>query len=113
MPVKRLVELMPEPKPHVNTVSTIVRLLEEKGCVGHRPEGKGFVYYAAVTPAEVGESTIRRAIARYFGNSYLGLVSALVKDEDINIDEIRVLLDDIERARAAGNDQPAEGGGER
>lgn len=99
MPVRRLVELFPEPRPHVNTVSTLVRILEEKGCVAHRPDGRGYVYYPMVSPSEVGRTTVRGAIARYFDNSFLGMVSALVKEEDVSVDELRGLLDEIERSR--------------
>lgn len=99
MPVRRLVELFDEPRPHFNTVSTLVRILEEKGCVAHRAEGKSYVYYPLVSPADVGCTTVRGAIARYFDNSYLGMVSALIKDEDVSVDELRHLLDEIERSR--------------
>lgn len=99
MPIRRLLTFFPEPRPHFNTVSTIVHLLEEKGCIGHRQEGKGYVYFPLVTPAEVGRSSVRGAIARYFNDSYLGMVSALVRDEDVSLDELRRLLDEIERNR--------------
>lgn len=105
MPVRRLLEFFPEPRPHVNTVSTLVRILEDKGCVGHRPEGRGYVYFPAVTPAEVGNSTVRSAISRYFNNSYLGMVSALVKDEDVDLNELRNLLDEIEQSRKQSDEK--------
>ncbi|MCM1028212.1 MAG: BlaI/MecI/CopY family transcriptional regulator [Pseudoflavonifractor sp.] len=101
MPVRRLVELFPEPRPHINTVSTIVRILEDKGYVGHRAEGKGYVYFAKVSPAQVGSSSIRSAISRYFSGSFAGMVSALVKDEEVSVDELRHLLDEIEKANAS------------
>ncbi len=96
MTVKALRELYPEPRPHFNTLSTMVRMLEEKGCIAHKQDGRGYIYYPAVTPTEVGRSTLRSAISRYFGNSYLRLVSALVKEENVSVDELRHLLDDIE-----------------
>ncbi len=48
MPVRDIVKLYDAPKPHFNTVSTIVRSLEEKGYVGHTPKGKSFIYHAIV-----------------------------------------------------------------
>ena len=48
MSVRQLVELYPEPQPHVNTVSTVVRTLEAKDFVGHESNGQGFVYFAKI-----------------------------------------------------------------
>lgn len=97
MTIRRLVTFFPEPRPHVNTVSTLVRILEEKGCVAHRGVGKGYEYYAIVTPADVGRSSVCGAIARDFNNSFLGMVSSLIKDEEVSVDELRHLLDEIEK----------------
>ena len=67
--VKDMLELIPEPKPHFNTVSTVVRGLEARGYVTHKS---------------------------YFNNSYLGMVSALVEEDQLSVGELRELLDIIE-----------------
>lgn len=96
MPVRQLLELYSEPRPHFNTLSTMVRILEDKGCLTHTPCGKSFVYEPLVSEAELGRRTVRSAIARFFGNSPLRMVSALVKEEEIDPEELRKLLDEIE-----------------
>lgn len=96
MSIKRLQELYDEPQPHVNTLSTIVRGLEEKGCIGHEQKGKTFVYHAAASADEIGTRTVRNAVERYFRGSFSGLVSTLVKEEEVSVDELRRLLDEIE-----------------
>lgn len=96
--VKQLLEYYEEPKPHFNTLSTIVRGLEEKGFLKHNSYGNTYQYYAAVTEEQYSRSTLKNVIAKYFNNSYLGVVSSLIKEEDISVDELRKLLDDVEQA---------------
>lgn len=104
MPIRRMLDYFPQPRPHFNTVSTLVRILEEKGCVGHRQEGRGYVYYPAVTSDEVGRSTVLGAITRYFNDSYLSMVSSLVKEEKVSVQELRSLLDEIEKSKGKGTE---------
>lgn len=94
--VRELVELAPEPKPHFNTLSTMVRALEAKGYVGHRTFGNTYQYYPQVSEAEFSRRTLGGVIDRYFGRSYLGAVSALVEEEKISLGELRSLIDRIE-----------------
>lgn len=95
--VKQLLEYYEEPKPHFNTLSTIVRGLEEKGFLAHNTFGNTYQYYTAVSEAEYSKSTLKNVIAKYFNNSYLGVVSSLIKEEDISVDELRQLLDEVEK----------------
>ncbi len=96
--VKQLLDYYEEPKPHFNTLSTIVRGLEEKGFLSHTAYGNTYQYYPAVTEEEYSQSALKTVISRYFNNSYLGMVSSLIKDEDISVDELRRLLDEVERS---------------
>lgn len=96
--VKEILDFYDEPKPHFNTLSTIVRGLEEKGFVAHKAYGKTYQYYAAVSPGEVGTRSLRNVVSKYFNNSYLGVVSSLVKEENITLDELRSLIAAVEEA---------------
>lgn len=95
--VKQLLEYYEEPKPHFNTLSTIVRGLEEKDFLAHNTFGNTYQYYAAVSEAEYSKGTLKNVIAKYFNNSYLGVVSSLIKEEDISVDELRQLLNEVEQ----------------
>lgn len=97
MCVKELVELYPEPHPHVNTVSTVVRTLEEKGYVGHEPAGIGYRYFAIAQKEDFRNRSLKQIIKGYFDNSYINAVSSLVENEQISIDELRSLIDMIEK----------------
>ncbi|WP_293667102.1 BlaI/MecI/CopY family transcriptional regulator [uncultured Parabacteroides sp.] len=95
--VKQLLEFYGEPKPHFNTLSTIVRGLEEKGFLAHNTYGNTYQYYAAVSEADYSRGTLKNVIAKYFNNSYLGVISSLVREEEISVDELRKLIDDVEK----------------
>ena len=90
--VKQILECYDEPRPHINTLSTIVRNLEEKGYLDHRAYGNSYQYYAVISQDEFKKKTLRNVISKYFNNSYLDVVSAFVNEEDISIDELKKLI---------------------
>ncbi len=96
--VREIVELYDDPKPHFNTISTIVRALEEKGYVGHTPKGKSYQYHAIVAEEDMGKKSLSSIVGRYFKNSYLRVVSSLVEDGDIPLEDLRSLLDEVEKS---------------
>lgn len=96
--VRQIVELYEEPRPHFNTLSTIVRGLEEKGFLAHKAFGNSYQYYPVISEKEYSGGTLRNVIAKYFNNSYLGMVSTLIQEEDVSVDELRKLIDEVERA---------------
>lgn len=96
--VREIVGFYDEPRPHFNTLSTFVRALEEKGYVGHRAFGNTYQYYALVSRDEFKKKTLKGVISKYFNNSYLGVVSSLVEEEDISVDDLKELIRKVEDA---------------
>ena len=96
--VKEIVGFYDEPRPHFNTLSTFVRALEEKGYVSHRAFGNTYQYYAVVSRDEFKKKTLKNVISKYFNNSYLGVVSSLVKEEEISLSELKELIREVEDA---------------
>ena len=96
--VKEIVGLYEEPRPHFNTLSTFVRALEEKGYLSHRTFGNTYQYYAVVSRDEFKKKTLKSVICKYFNNSYLGVVSSLVKEEEISLSELKELIREVENA---------------
>lgn len=94
--VKDLLELYPEPKPHVNTLSTVVRGLEAKGFLNHKTYGNTYQYFALKSREEFKKGSLKEVVMRYFNNSYMSAVSTLVKDEKISVDELRELIRMVE-----------------
>ena len=95
--VKEIITMLGDPKPHFNTISTIVRGLETKGYVAHEVFGNTHRYYAAVSESEYGKRTLGNVVNRYFGDSYLSAVSSLVKEEKISVDELKKLIELVEK----------------
>ena len=94
--VRELQEHYAEPRPHFNTLSTMVRLLEKNGFLGHKQFGNTYQYYALVSEKEYGRSSLAGVIRNYFDNSYLSAVSSFVKEEKISVDELKQLIQQIE-----------------
>lgn len=94
--VRELLNYYPEPRPHFNTVSTMVRSLEAKGYLAHHSFGNSYQYYPIVSEEDYGRNTIKGAVSRYFENSYLTAVSALVEEEKISLDDLKELIARIE-----------------
>ena len=96
--VKDIVEMYDDPKPHFNTISTIVRTLEEKGYVGHIQHGKSYQYHAVVAEQDMGKKSLSSVIGRYFKNSYISVVSSFLEDGNIPVEDLRRLLDEVEKS---------------
>lgn len=88
MYVKEMVEEYSEPKPHVNTVSTIVRILERKGYISHDAIGGAHLYYATVEMKSFRDKLINHLLHTFFNDSYKSLVSWLVRNEKLSLEEM-------------------------
>lgn len=103
MYVREMLDHFDEPKPHFNTVSTFVRLLEQKGFVAHERTGNSYRYYPVVSRDDYSRLSLRSVMERYFDNSVGGLVSALVSERSLSDDELRELMAIV--SRAAGSEE--------
>ena len=90
--VKNIVEKFPDPKPAYNTVSTIVRILEKKGFVGHHAFGKTHQYYHLVLKDEYRKYFVNTMMNNYFGGSFTQLASFLIRNEKLDIRELEEIL---------------------
>jgi predicted transcriptional regulator len=97
--VRELLEHYDEPKPHFNTLSTMVRNLEANGYVSHKAYGNSYQYYPVVSRADYAGRTFKGVISSYFNNSYLNAVSTLVKEEKITVKELKELIEQIENGQ--------------
>lgn len=86
--VNDLLERLPDPKPAYNTVSTIIRILEQKGFVGHKAYGRSHEYFPLVSKKDYTKSHFRNLVTNYFGNSYRSLASFFTNEENLSISEL-------------------------
>ena len=90
--VAAMVREFPDPKPAYNTVSTVVRILENKGFIDHRKKGKGYIYFPTVTKSSYCQYVLQTLTAKYFQGSFPEMVSFLVSNKCINAVELREVL---------------------
>ncbi len=96
--VKDIIVRMDEPKPAYNTVSTIVRILETKGFVGHAEYGKSHRYYPLINKKDYSRERMNEMVMNYFGNSASQMVSFFAKNRKMDVkeaDEIIKMLQDL------------------
>lgn len=86
---------------HYNTLSTIVRTLEEKGFVDHEQFGNTYRYFAALTETDYRKSTLGNVIQKHFNNSYKNVVSMFVEEKKLSLDELRKLIEEIEKNKTS------------
>lgn len=94
--VKEIQAEITEDQPHYNTLSTIVRNLEEKGYVGHNAFGNTHQYFPVIAIEDYRKGFMKTAIDNYFNSSYKSMVSFFAKEEKISADELREILSMIE-----------------
>ncbi len=87
---------LPEPKPKYTTVSTVVRILEEKGFVNHRSFGKTHEYFPVVSKMAYKRFSFKQMISSYFDNSYENVVSFMVNDREVSEEELAEMKQIIE-----------------
>ena len=97
--VKDVLAEIKEDKPHYNTLSTIIRNLEEKGYVGYHAFGKTHQYYPIVSKEAYKERFMNTAIENYFNNSYKNVVSFFAKEEKISVDDLKEIIAIIEKQK--------------
>jgi len=101
--VTDLVAAMPEGETLAyNSVLTTIRILEQKGYVEHRQEGRAFVYRACVAEQEASRSEVRHMLSRFFGNSRERLLLSLLGDEELTLAELARLKEAIRQAEPEG-----------
>ncbi|GAA4926337.1 BlaI/MecI/CopY family transcriptional regulator [Mucilaginibacter defluvii] len=97
--VKDVIEQLPEPKPAYNTVSTIIRILETKGFVGHTAYGKSHEYHPVISKEQYQDFASDKLLSGYFNNSVNSMLSFFVKKEKINLKEADEIMKLIEKLK--------------
>ena len=97
--VKEVIEQLPKPKPAYNTVSTIIRILETKEFVGHKPVGRGFLYYPIIEKETYSNQSLHKLMNGYFEGSFKSMVSFFVKENKMDISELESILKEVNKTK--------------
>jgi len=102
--VKEIIEELPDPKPHYNTVSTIIRILQDKGFVAHKTYGNTHQFYPVISKEEYQQGAVgdvvQDVIENYFDNSYSKMVTHFAKEDKISESELEEIMKMIRNKRA-------------
>lgn len=95
--VKDIRNSFPEPKPARNTVSTVIRILEKKGFIGHKAYGNVYVYFPLVAKAEYSKNQLFGLMESYFNNSFTTMASFFAREKDLSIKEFEDILEETRK----------------
>ena len=93
--LKDILENSPEPKPHSNTIATILKILVEKGFVAYETQGRNNLYKPKISKTEYGKKTINQVVKGYFEGSPARLVSQFLSDNHLSLAELEELAQQI------------------
>jgi BlaI family transcriptional regulator, penicillinase repressor len=94
--VKDIITELPDPKPHYNTIATMVRILEDKGFLTHDAVGNTFIYYALVSQEAYQRDAVKDMVKKYFDSSYTGMLAYFAKEENLTRGELEEIINLIE-----------------
>lgn len=97
--VKEVIDQLPLPKPAYNTVSTIIRILETKGFIGHEAFGKAHQYYPLISKEEYKRHATEKLLGNYFENSVESMFSFFVKEEKLDLSDVDEILKMINKIK--------------
>ena len=90
--VKDVLEHFDEPKPAYNTISTIIRILQDKGFVDHKAYGRTHEYYPLITKSDYSKNHLSTFVNDYFSNSFDKMVSFFAKENNISVKEMEEIM---------------------
>ncbi len=93
--VKEIIAQMPEPRPHYNTVSTMVKILQEKGFVDYNAYGKTYQYFPLIRKEDYFKKRFKPILKNYFDGSAKLLVSFFVKEKNISVQDLEKLVHEL------------------
>ena len=97
--IRDIMDALPSPKPHQNTVATILKILVEKEFIGIKVFGRQHQYHALVSKDAYSKSSIRNLVKGYFGGSFSEAVSFMVKENNLSVDDLEQLLQQLKKSK--------------
>lgn len=95
--LKDIIEAMPDPKPHSNTVATILKILAEKNFVGIEIFNRFHQYYPIVKKEEYSNRSIKTLVEGYFEGSFSNVISFMIENKQLSIQDVELLLKQIKK----------------
>ena len=95
--LREIIEALPDPRPHNNTVATIIKILVEKEFVAVKVFGRTHQYYPLITKDSYSKSSMKNLVKGYFEGSFSNAVSFMVKENNLSVAELEMLLKQLKK----------------
>ena len=96
--IRDIMDVLPAPKPHQNTVATMLKILVEKEFVGVKVFGRTHQYYPLISKEAYSRSTLKTMVTTYFEGSFPNAVSFMIKEKNLSIEELELLLQQLKKS---------------
>lgn len=93
--IKEVIPKLPEPKPHYNSVATIVKILEEKGFLSHESVGNIYQYFPVISKDDYQKHAMGDIVSQYFNNSYPSMLAFFAKQQNLSEKELNEIIEII------------------
>ena len=93
--IRDVIPLLPDPKPHYNSVATMVKILEDKGFLDHLAVGNMNCYFPVVSRDEYQKHAMKDIVSKYFDNSYPRILAFFAKEQNLSDEELTEILEII------------------
>jgi len=97
--IRDIMDAMPAPKPHQNTVATILKILSEKNFTGIKVFGRQHQYYPLISREVYSKAFMKNLVKTYFGGSFSEAVSFMVKENTISLEDLETLLQQLKKGK--------------
>jgi BlaI family transcriptional regulator, penicillinase repressor len=97
--LREIVDKMPEPKPHQNTVATIIKILVAKEFVGVSQFGRMHQYYPLIKKEDYSKGSLKSLVKGYFEGSFSNAVSFMVKEKNLSVQDLELLLKELRKSK--------------
>src|SRR6476620_9985777 len=97
--IRDIMDAMPPPKPHQNTIATLLKILVDKEFVGIRVFGRQHQYYPLIAKETYSKATMKSLVKSYFGGSFSEAVSFMVKENSISLEDLETLLQQLKKTK--------------
>jgi BlaI family penicillinase repressor len=97
--IRDIMDAIPAPKPHQNTVATILKILVEKEFIGIRVFGRQHQYFPLISKDAYSKASMKNLVKSYFGGSFSEAVSFMIKENNISLEDLETLLQQLKKAK--------------
>ena len=95
--IRDIIPLLPDPKPHYNSVATIVKILEEKGFLNHETTGNMHCFFPVISREEYQHFALKNVVSQYFDNSYPRMLALFAKEQNLTEKELDEIVNTIKK----------------